>query len=97
MMNPPSKSDLRRFKAEAQRLKATVKLGKHGLSPQFLESLATAFKHHTLVKVKFDEHKEERRELAAQMAEASGSYLVTMVGHVAVLYRPKAPEPAAPA
>jgi RNA-binding protein len=79
----------RELKARAQRLKATVKVGKEGLSPQFLAALDEVLKHHDLVKVKFDEFKEQKKELAPQLAENSRSHLVTRVGNVAVLYRPK--------
>jgi RNA-binding protein len=69
-------------KAQAQRLKATLKVGKEGLSPQFLAALDDALKHHELVKVKFDDFKEQKKELAPQLAEKSGSHLVTRVGNV---------------
>jgi RNA-binding protein YhbY len=39
--------------------------------------------------VKFDEFKEQKKELAPQLAEKSGSHLVTRVGNVVMLYRPK--------
>jgi RNA-binding protein len=80
---------LRDLKAQAQRLKATLKVGKEGLSPQFLAALDGVLQHHELVKVKFDEFKEQKKELAPQLAEKSGSHLVTRVGNVVVLYRPK--------
>jgi RNA-binding protein len=83
------------FKAKAQRLKATLKVGKEGLSPQFLAALDAALKHRELIKVKFDEFKEQKKELAPQLAEKSGSHLITRVGNVAVLYRPKPMEPQA--
>ncbi len=79
----------RGLKAQAQRMKATLKIGKEGLSPQFLAALDEALKHHELVKVKFDEFKEQKKELAPQLAEKSQSHLVTRVGNVVVLYRPK--------
>ena len=41
------------------------------------------------MKVKFDDFKNQKKELAPQLAERSGSHLVTRVGNVAVLYRPK--------
>jgi RNA-binding protein len=82
-------AQIRDLKAEAQRLKATLKVGKEGLSPQFLAALDEMLKHHELVKVKFDEFKEQKKELAPQLAEKSGSHLVTRVGNVVVLYRPK--------
>ena len=85
-------AQIRPLKARAQRLKATLKVGKEGLSPQFLAALGEALQHHELVKVKFDQFKEQKKELAPQLAEKSGSYLVTRVGNVAVLYRPKPTE-----
>jgi RNA-binding protein len=86
-------AQIRVFKAQAQRLKVTLKVGKEGFSPQFLAALNDALKHHELVKVKFDDFKEQKKELAPQLAEKSGSHLVTRVGNVAVLFRPKPVEP----
>ena len=82
-------AQIRDLKAQAQRLKATLKIGKEGLSPQFLAALDEVLKHRELVKVKFDEFKEQKKELAPQLAEKSHSHLVTRVGNVVVLYRPK--------
>ena len=91
-MDSLSNAQIRDLKAKAQRLKATVKIGKEGLSPQFLAALDEVLRHHQLVKVKFDEFKEEKKELAPQLAEKSGSHLVTRVGNVVVLFRPKLEE-----
>jgi RNA-binding protein len=88
-MVPLSNAQIRTFKAQAQRLKATLKVGKEGLSPQFLTALDDALKHHELVKVKFDVFKEQKKELAPQLAEKTSSHLVTRVGNVVVLFRPK--------
>jgi RNA-binding protein len=88
-MGPLSNAQIRELKAQAQRLKATLKIGKEGLSPQFLAALDEVLKHHQLVKVKFEEFKEQKKELAPQLAEKSGSHLVTRVGNVVVLYRLK--------
>jgi RNA-binding protein len=88
-MVPLVNAQVRELKAQAQKLKATLKIGKEGLSPQFLAALDEVLKYHELVKVKFDEFKEQKKELAPQLAEKSGSHLVTRVGNVVVLYRPK--------
>ena len=82
-------AQIRALKAQAQRLKATLKVGKEGLSPQFLAALDETLKHHELIKVKFDEFKEQKKELAPQLAEKSRSRLLTRVGNVVVLYRPE--------
>ena len=85
-------AQIRTLKAQAQRLKATLKVGKEGLSPQFLSAVDEAFKHCELIKVKFDDFKEQKKELSPQLAEKTGSHLVTRVGNVVVLYRQKASE-----
>jgi RNA-binding protein len=92
-MVPLTNAQIRACKAQAQRLKATLKVGKEGLSPQFLAALDDALKHHELVKVKFDDFKDQKKELAPQLAEKSSSHLVTRVGNVAVLFRSKPEEP----
>ena len=96
MLTHLSNSEIRKLKAAAQRMKATFKIGKAGLSPQFVQSLNEGFKHHELIKVKFDEHKEEKKELAPVLAEKTSSHLIMQVGNVVVLYRRK-PEATLPA
>ena len=84
---------IRLLKAQAQRLKATLKVGKDGLSPAFLAALNQALHHRELLKVKFDDLKDQKKELAPLLAAKSHSHLVTRVGNVVVLYRPKPAEP----
>jgi RNA-binding protein len=93
-MDPLTNAQVRALKAQAQRLKATLKIGKEGMSRQFLAALDEALKHRELVKVKFDDFKEQKKELTPQLAEKSGSHLITRVGNVVVLYRPKPVEQA---
>jgi len=92
-MLPLANREIRALKARAQRMKASLKIGKEGLSPQFLTALDHDLAQHELVKVKFDGFKELKKELAPQLAEKTGSRLVTRVGNVVVLFRPK-PQPA---
>jgi RNA-binding protein len=91
-MAPLTNPQIRALKAQAQRLKATLKIGKEGLSPQLLAALDLELNRHELVKVKFDEFKEQKKELAPQLAGKSGSHLVTRVGNVVVLYRSRPEE-----
>jgi len=80
----------RDLKVRAQRLAPVVKLGHGGMSEAFLQSLDSALALHGLVKMKFTDHKEEKKTLALQMAERTDSALIMQVGNVAVFYRPKA-------
>jgi RNA-binding protein len=86
---PLANAQLRALKSRGQLLKAALKIGKEGLSPGFFAALNDALSRQELVKVKFDDFKERKKELAPQLAEKTGSHLVMRVGNVAVLYRPK--------
>ena len=80
----------RDLKARAQRLDPVLRLGQGGASEAFLKSLDEALTQHELVKIKFMEFKEEKKTLAPEIAEKSGSALIMRVGNVAVYYRPRA-------
>jgi RNA-binding protein len=88
-MDALTNAQIRVLKAQAQQMKATLKIGKEGISAQFLAALDEELKRHELVKVKFEEFKEQKKELAPRLAEQSDSHLVTRVGNVVVLYRAK--------
>jgi len=80
---------IRELKARGQLLKPALKVGHDGLSPQFIAALDETLKHHELVKVKFADFKEQKKELSPQLAEKTGSELIMRVGNVAVLFRAK--------
>jgi RNA-binding protein len=83
---------VRKLKGLAQRMDASLKIGKHGLSDAFIKSLDEELTRHELVKVKFAEFKEQKKELAPQLAIKTASHLVTLLGNVAVLFR-RNPDP----
>ncbi|SRR5258706_1646669 len=84
-----SNRELGTLKAAAQRLEPILKLGRAGMTSEFLRSVDAALHSHELVKIKLDAFKEQRKTLAPQLAEKTNSHLVTLVGHVVVLYRRK--------
>lgn len=86
-MEELNNAQVRKLKGLAQRMDATLKVGKQGLSDGFIKSLDEELSRHELVKVKFAEFKEQRKELAPQLAGRTQSHLVTLVGNVVVLYR----------
>ncbi len=63
-------------------------LGKEGAAPGLIEALKAALEDHELVKLKFVGHKEERRSIASELAQAVDAALVRVIGNVAVYYRP---------
>ena len=89
MLEPLNNSQTRKFKAAAQLLDAMLKVGKAGLSEGFIKSVDTALAQHELVKIKFTDFKEQKKELAPLLAEKTSSHLIMRVGNVMVLHRPK--------
>lgn len=92
MLEPLGNPKIRELKARAQRMEPMLKVGKAGLSDAFLRSVDEALTQHELVKIKFAEFKEQKKELAPQLAEKTHSHLIMRVGNVVVIYRPKPSE-----
>lgn len=92
MLEPLTNSQIRKFKSAAQLLEPMLKVGKAGLSEALIRSVDIALGQHELVKIKFVEFKEQKKELAPQLAEKTASHLVMRVGNVMVLHRPKPPK-----
>ena len=90
MLEPLTNSQIRKFKATAQLMEPMLKVGKAGLSEGFIRTVSDALAQHEMVKIKFVEFKDQKKELAPQLAEKTGSHLVMRVGNVMVLHRPKA-------
>ncbi len=78
---------LAELKSRAQLLKPGIRLGKAGISANFLAELDQLLSRQSLVKVRFEGHKEERKTLADALAEATRSKLVLQVGFTATYYR----------
>jgi RNA-binding protein len=78
---------VRHLKAKAQRLEAILKIGHAGLTPAFIAAVDHELSAHELIKVKLSAQKEQKRELAQQLAAATRSHVVFIIGHVALLYR----------
>src|SRR5579864_1133309 len=87
MLKPLANPEIRRLKAAAQLLEPILKIGKAGLSDGFVQSVDDALSQHELVKIKFVEFKDHKKELAPQLADRTASYLVMRVGNVMVLHR----------
>ena len=86
-MNELSKKQRRYLDKQAHHLDPVVWLGKQGLSAPVIKSVSEALGHHELIKVKFGEHKDERRELSEKMAGETGAQIVRIIGNITILYK----------
>jgi RNA-binding protein len=89
MLEPLTNPQIRKFKAAAQRLEPMLKVGQAGLSDGFIRTVSETLAQHELVKIKFVNFKDQKKELAPLLAEKTASHLVMRVGNVMVLHRPR--------
>ncbi len=86
-LTPAQRKYLKRL---AHALKPVVLVGKQGMSESLIGATDRALNEHELIKVRFNEFKEDKHELSARLVEATGSALCGIVGNTATLYRPRA-------
>jgi len=89
-MNRPEPT-LRELKARSQKLKPVIHVGHDGITESLIAALDQALRDHGLVKVRFTDHKSDRKPLSAELATRTGSRQVLLVGHTVTLYRPPGP------
>jgi RNA-binding protein len=90
-MNEPT---FRELKARSQKLKPVIHVGHDGITDAVVTALDQALADHALVKVRFTDHKAERKALAAELSTRTDSRRILLVGHTVTLYR--APQPSSP-
>lgn len=71
----------------AHSLSPLVIVGQEGVTDGVTAMLSSQLNSHELVKLKFNEYKEEKRELAAALAQSTGATLVRIIGNIAIFYR----------
>jgi RNA-binding protein len=71
----------------AHHLKPVVQIGKHGLTDAFVAQVDRALDDHELIKVKFQNFKDEKDELTSALVEKTHAIFVGALGNVLILYR----------
>ncbi len=91
-MTALTKTQREYLRKQAHDLKPIVQIGKNGLSDNLISSVDQALDAHELIKVKYQDFKDEKRELTDELAGATGAALIAIIGNVAILYREQ-PDP----
>ena len=73
---------------KANTLEPVVIVGGNGVSEGVTEKVNQSLACHELIKVKFNEFKDEKHELTEELIKNTESTLVRLIGNVAILYRP---------
>lgn len=77
----------------AHDLQPVVIVGGAGVTDGVIQMVDNSLASHELLKVKFNEYKDEKVELTNQMCEKCNATLVRIIGNIAILYR-EAEDPA---
>ena len=81
-------SKQRKFlESEAHVLNPVVIVGSQGLSDGVVKKIADSLEVHELIKVKFNEFKDEKRSLTEKICSVTDSTLVRLIGNVAILFK----------
>lgn len=83
-LSSAQRAELKRL---AHHLDPVVLIGKQGVGDMQVRAAADALEAHELIKVKFNEFKDEKTALLEEITARTGSVLVGMIGHVAILYK----------
>ncbi|MBF0110743.1 MAG: ribosome assembly RNA-binding protein YhbY [Magnetococcales bacterium] len=77
------------LRALAHPLKPVVAIGHDGVTEAVLAELERALEDHELIKIRFNDFKEEKTSLTEKIAQHTDARQAGMIGHIAILYRPR--------
>ncbi|MDD3823684.1 MAG: YhbY family RNA-binding protein [Sphaerochaetaceae bacterium] len=83
-MNSATRNFLRK---RAHEMKPIVMVGKQGGDDRVSRALDEALTSHELLKVRFQDFQDEIRPIAESLAEGVGAEIVSVVGHVVIMFR----------
>lgn len=72
----------------AHDLQPVVIVGGAGVTDGVLEMAKNSLAAHELIKIKFNEYKDEKVELTNELCNYCDANLVRIIGNIAILYRP---------
>ena len=84
MLNSRQKKILR---AKAHNLKPVLMIGKLGVTDGCIESIDTTIESHELIKIKFLEHKDKKKDLSKIICDKTNSEIVGNIGHTIMIFR----------
>lgn len=86
-MNELTSAERKAFSAQAHDLKPVVIIGQAGVTEGVMGKIADSLKAHELIKIKFNEYKEDKQELTTEICTACEAQLIRIIGNIAILYK----------
>lgn len=85
-----SEKQLKFLRGRAHALKPVIMVGQKAINTGVIAETSRALNDHELIKLRIQSTDRELRDaLLAQLVAATGCVLVTRIGHVAVLFKPR--------
>lgn len=72
----------------SHKIRPVVYVGQKGLTDAIGNATLEAFKHNEIVKVKFSSNRELKRDISTELESFTESFLVRIIGHIAIYYKP---------
>ena len=89
MVKMLSGKEKRQMRSEANQMKATVMIGRDGITYKVKRFIDEAFNNKTLIKVKIlDTCEADRKVIAEKLSKLKNTDLVQLLGRTILLYRP---------
>lgn len=82
----------KQLRSLAHHLDPLILVGKQGCTHALVRATGEALDDHELVKVKFNDFKDQKGEIIEELLRRTGGELVGAIGHVVILYREQ-PDP----
>lgn len=71
----------------AHDLSPVVIIGGAGVTEGVISMVDTSLKAHELIKIKFNEYKDEKKELTDSLCQNCNATLVRIIGNIAIIFR----------
>ncbi len=83
-------AERKKLRGLAHNLKPLIHIGKSGITEAQLAAFNQVLDSHELIKVKFQNFKEQKTELLELITQKTGCQIAGLIGHIAILYREQA-------
>lgn len=89
-MRELTSSERKKLRGLAHNMKPMIHIGKSGIAEAQLAALNQVLDSRELIKVKFQNFKEQKTEILELITQRTGCQVAGLIGHIAILYREQA-------
>ena len=75
------------LKSQSHHLEPLIYIGKNGLTNGTIQSINTVLLAKELIKIKFREFKDDKKEISKKIATETLSHIIGIIGHTLILYK----------